>query len=119
MINSPSEFFDFNEGAIDIADTGDTSMKNFMKELMDDFGRYFNESDSNTSKSSKDSGKLSKKSCKYDKDFKDKVLGFISKHRIIEAAAQFKISPETISIWMKEHKFQDQLTQARYSKYWS
>jgi hypothetical protein len=113
MINSPSEFFDFIESAIDVADSGDASMKSLMNELMDDFGRYCNESDNREEGSAAFGRLVSRKSCKYDKDFKDKVIEFISKHQtsIIKAAAKFKISPETVSIWMKESKFQEQLTQ--------
>lgn len=116
MINSPSEFFDlFSESPIDLMDSNDGSIKIFMKELMDDFRKYFKESD-NFDKGNNGVGKLRKKSWKYEKDFKDKMIKFISKHRIMEAATLFKISPETISIWMKDNKFQKQLSQVIFSR---
>lgn len=120
MINSPSEFFNFSDSfdksmdSIDVNDTMKISesenacMNNFMKELIDDFGKYFSE---NVKSKNCLKHKLSKKCCKYDQDFKNEVIRFISKHRIAEAAVKFNVHPNTISIWLKDDQFQKQLTE--------
>lgn len=123
MINSPSEFFNFSDSfdkSMDSTDVCDTiknlydgennCIKNLMTELMDDFGKYFLDNERNCARNVTGS-KPTKKSCKYDKDFKDKVIGFITENRIKEAAAKFNVHPNTISIWLKEDKFQNHLTQ--------
>lgn len=120
MINSPSEFFNFSDSfdksmdAVDVCDQmkhtdpDNACMKNFMKELIDDFGKYFSDSD----KMGYNAGdKQSKKSCKYDKEFKNEVINFLTEHRIKEAASKFNIHPNTISVWIKDDKFHNQLTE--------
>ncbi len=117
MVNSPSEFFYFNDNfdktmdASEIRDalrsSDDCGFGDLVKELMDDFGRYFSDDD----KMDQDSKKLKKKYCKYDDDFKSKVIGYLSEHRIAEAASRFDVHPSTVSIWLKNDQFLKNITE--------
>ncbi|XP_065216644.1 uncharacterized protein LOC135842892 isoform X2 [Planococcus citri] len=121
MINSPSEFFNFGDSfdksldSVDVYDSlksvtdSDTvCMKNFMKELIDDFGKYFSE---NEKSGETRTIKFNKKSCKYDDDFKDKVIQYINDHCIKEAANKFNVHRDTIAVWMKNEDFHKNLTE--------
>lgn len=121
MIDSPSEFFNFGDSfdksldSIDVYDSLKTvtdsdavCMKNFMKELIDDFGKYFSENDK---PSETRAVKFNKKSCKYDDDFKDKVIQYINDHCIKEAANKFNVHRDTIAVWMKDEDFHKNLAE--------
>lgn len=114
MIDSPSEFFNFSDSfdkSMDSDDThdSDTTMRNFMKELIDDFGKYF--SDSEKTPDTSTTAKPNRKSCKYDDDFKQKVIHYINENCIKDAASKFSVHPNTIAVWMKENDFQKHLTE--------
>lgn len=51
-----------------------------------------------------------KKSCKYDQDFKNKVIRDCRENNILEIATKYKVHPTTVSIWLKDDHFRKGLT---------
>lgn len=109
-IDWPPDLLAFSEyggdGSKNTNNDADTACLNsLVNELMHDFSRYFVDTDPPPTT------KPTKKYFKYDNDFKNEVLRFLNNRRIVEAAKKYNVNANTISVWLKDDRFQKRLTE--------